>query len=631
VALLLLFGALLVLCSFVGTSAWAAAGGAVSVQAQVEKDSVSVGEPFLLQVRIEGSDIAQGTAPPDMSGVSDFTVEYMGGRSNNSSSITILNGKVNKVESFGHTYSYRLTPRKTGSLEIPSISVPVDAGNSKILHTRPVNIKVSEPEATDDFHLELIFSKTRFYVGEPIILTVVWYIGKDVESVNFDLPILQDQAFSFVDPKTDQDPRKQYFQVPMGGASVLAEKGTGAFKGREYTTLSLRKVLFARQPGSFETPEASVSCRTLAGYARQQQRRNPFDGFFGDDLFNPGRQGVYRTVVVRSPPHVLTVLALPEEGRPANFSGWVGRFRVEASASPTEVSVGDPITLSVAVNGPEYLDNLELPPLARDPEMEKDFKIPEEMAAGASRGAVRHFTQTLRPKSSDVKAIPAMKFPYFNPDEGRYEMAQSTPIPLIVKSARVLTSADIEGKSGDPTVRKSELESWSKGIAYNYEGPEVLERQVDRISNTVSSLPWIVVTLVPFLSFATFLVFSRIRQKQLADPVRSKYRKALSRFSHRVHNIGVAGSHGENAYAILLESLRAFIEDKLRLDGSALTFGDVEDNLKGRGVSMQLLERLRSLFDVCEQGSYGGMDLARPVDELIREAVEVIRALDRMI
>jgi len=611
--------------------AWAAAAGGVSVQALVEKDTVSVGEPFMLQLRVEGSEVAPGTDQPDMSGVTDFAIEYLGGQSNNSSSITIINGKVNKVESFGYIYSYRLTPKKVGRLEIPAIAVPMDAGKSRILRTRPITIKVAEPEATDDFHLELRFSKTSFYVGEPIILTVVWYIGKDVESVTFNLPILQDQAFSFVDPKVDQDPRKQYFQIQIGGANVLAEKGTGVHNGREYTTLSFRKVLFARQPGSFETPEATVSCMAPGGYGRQQKKRSPFDGFFDDDFFKPGGRGAYRTFVARSHPVVLTALALPEEGKPPGFSGWLGRFHVATSASPTEVSVGDPITLTVSVSGPEYLENVELPPLAKDPQLEQDFKIPEEMAAGVSRGDARQFTQTLRPKSADVTAIPSLKFPYFNPDAGRYEIAQSNPIALTVKSARVLTSADVEGKFADSAVKKSELENWSQGIAYNYEGPEVLERQPYRVSNIVHSPLWVAVTFLPFLIFITLLIFTRIRQKQLADPHGLRSRKAFSRFNQRVGAIGAEGSRNNDACALLLDAIRAYLGDKLRSDGSALSFADVEGRLKGRGVSIQTAERIRNLFDACEQGSYGGMDLAKPLDELVREAMDVIRSLDRAI
>lgn len=607
-------------------TAWAATGGGPSVQALVEKDSVSVGEPFLLQIRVEGSEIAAGTDQPDMSGVADFAIDFLGGQSNNSSSITIINGKMSKIESYGHVYSYRLTPKKVGSLEIPPITVPMDAGKSKTLRTKPITISVAEPEATDDFHLELKFSKANFYVGEPILLTIVWYLGKDVESASFNLPILQDEAFTFLDPKADQDPRKQYFHIQIGGANVLAEKGTSVYNGREYTTLSFRKVLFARKTGSFETPEATVSCKALVGYPARQQRRSPFD----DSFFNPGRRGVYKTFVTRSPSVVLTALALPEEGKPTGFSGWVGRFHVEASASPTEVSIGDPVTLTVAVGGSEYLDNVELPALAKNPEIEKDFKVPEEMAAGVVRGAVKQFTQTLRPKSTDVKAIPPIKVPYFNPDTGRYEIAQSEPIALTVKTTRVLTSADVEGKPGETAVRKSELENWSQGIAYNYEGPEVLETKVYRISTMVSSPLWLAVMLVPFVGFVALLVFAKVRQRQLADPDRLRSRKAFVRFKEKVRAIRVEGSRGSDACSNLLDAVRAYLGDKLRNNGSALTFSDIEGKLKERGVDSELLERLKGLFHACEQGSYGGMGLNKSLDELVKEAMDVIRSLDRV-
>ena len=297
------------------SSAWAAApsDGALSVKAVVEKDSVSTGEPFILQILLEGSDITPGTEQPDMSAVSDFTVEYLRGQSNNSSSVFVVNGKMNKVETYGYVHSYRLTPKKAGKFQIPAITVPVDKGKTKTLRTEPMNIRVTEPEDSNDFHLELKFSKTSFYVGEPVIVTVTWYIGKDVETVTFNLPILEDEAFSFTDPQKDQDPRKQYFQIQAGGANVLAEKGTGAYNGREYTTLSFKKVLFAKKPGTLQTPEASVSSRSLVGYSRPQQRRSPFDGFFDDSFMNPGKKE-YKTFVTRSHPVVLTALALPEEG-----------------------------------------------------------------------------------------------------------------------------------------------------------------------------------------------------------------------------------------------------------------------------------------------------------------------------
>jgi hypothetical protein len=273
---------------------------------------------------------------------------------------------------------------------------------------------------------------------------------------------------------------------------------------------------------------------------------------------------------------------------------------------------------------------VELPALAKDPAIDQDFKIPEEIAAGVVRGTVKQFTQTLRPKNAEVKAVPPIKIPYFNPDAGRYEIAQSKPIALTVKTARVLTSADVEGKSGETAVRKSELENWSKGIAYNYEGPEVLERQVYRISTIVRSPILLVVMLIPFLGFVSLLVFTKVRQRQTADPDRLRSRKAFVWFRQRVGAIGAEGSRGSDACAVLLDAIRAYLGDKLRHNGSALTFADIEGKLKERGVNVELSERLRGLFVACEQGSYGGMGLHKPFEELVKEALDVIRSLDRL-
>lgn len=608
--------------------AWAAQGN-VSVRSVAEKESVAVGEPFAFQIRLEGSDIAPGAAQPDMSGITDFSVEFLGGQSNNSSSITIVNGKMTRVESNGYVYSYRLTPRRTGKLEIPAIAVPIDAGRTNVLRTQPVSINVTEPETTEDFHLELKFSKTNFYVGEPVVLTLIWYLGKDVESVTFNLPFLKDESFAFIDPKVDQKPGKQYFQIEAGGTRVIAERGTAVHNGREFTTLSFSKVLLAKRPGVYVAPESTVSCRALVGYSRRQQGRSPFDNFFDDDFFNPAKRGIYKTFVSCAAPLRLTVLALPEEGRPPGFTGLVGHFQVEASATPLDVNIGDPITLEISVSGGPYLDNVTIPPLANAPEFEKDFKIPEEMASGTTQGNARLFSQTLRPKSADVKTIPSIEIPFFNPDSARYETARTRPISLMVKPAKVLTSADVEGKPQETAHKKSELENWSQGIAYNYEGPEVLEQQVYRISSIVRSPLWLATVLAPVLVFLALLAFTTVRQRRLADPDRLKSRKALARFKKRVAAIGGDRIESGDAFSDLLAAVRTYLGDKLGRNSSALTFADVEEKLKEMGANSALLERLKDLFRACEEGTYGSASPGRPADALLEEAVEAIGTLDR--
>ena len=54
-------------------------------------------------------------------------------------------------------------------------------------------------------------------------------------------------------------------------------------------------------------------------------------------------------------------LALPAANRPANFNGAVGSIHMAVSAGPTNVAVGDPITVRVQISGHGALDMLTLP------------------------------------------------------------------------------------------------------------------------------------------------------------------------------------------------------------------------------------------------------------------------------
>ncbi|MEZ5363746.1 MAG: BatD family protein [Bryobacterales bacterium] len=137
-------------------------------------------------------------------------------------------------------------------------------------------------------------------------------------------------------------------------------------------------------------------------------------------------------------------MPLPEQGKPANFSGLIGNFHFDAHAVPTAVSVGDPITLTIRVSGPEYLDYVRLPDLAQQTELVEGFKIPEEMAAGEIVDRAKVFSQTIRAKDPRITEIPELDFSYFDPDRGEYMVGRTDPIPIEVSGTRVLTLSDAE-------------------------------------------------------------------------------------------------------------------------------------------------------------------------------------------
>ena len=367
-----LFFALLagVLCSWPGSFGFIANAQQFNVQAAIEKNQVFVGESFVFQIQIEGSDSPD---KPDVSGIADFTVQELGGQQNSSQSMTIINGQVNQVVKRGYIFSYRLTPKREGRLTIPSISVSADG---KSMATRPIMIRATPPTETNDFKLRMSLSERKAYIGQPVTLTTTWYVGRDVREFSFNVPVLEDGRFKVVgsDPAVDPNRRDRYIRIPLGDSQIIGEKGQGSLDGKDYLTVRFKRTLIPKQAGNIALPKAVVTCQALKGYSRNRSRGS-FDDFFGGDFFGMGRRAVYETVLVPSNRPALQVLELPATGRPAGFSGLVGKYKIAAEATPSEMNVGDPITLTVKISGPPYLGNVQLPPLATQNRLNRDFKI----------------------------------------------------------------------------------------------------------------------------------------------------------------------------------------------------------------------------------------------------------------
>jgi hypothetical protein len=593
--------------------------------AVVEKTDVFTGEPFTVQIQVLGSEHPER---PDLSDISEFSVAFQGGQQNSSSSVTIINGRMTQNVRRGYVFSYQFTAQRTGRVTIPAIAVHSDGQTAQ---TQPISIYVREPVESDSFKLRISVSRTECYVGEPVILTVTWYLGEDVRNFQVTLPLLEKKDFfTFVNPKVNTDPNKQYYRIPLGDEEVIGEKGKGRLDGREYATLTFQKVLIPKKAGDIVINPATIACEALAGYERQ---RNPFGNdffsdFFHDDFFGMGRKGVYGKVVVPSNSAELHVSELPAEGRPENFSGNVGEFEISAEATPTEVSVGDPITLKVALSGPDYLEEVELPPLQAQAALRRDFKIPVERAAGEISGKSKIFTQTIRPLRPDVKEIPPLALSYFDTREKAYKVVRTEPIPIHVKEARIVTALDAEGVPVPGATTGSEVETWSKGIAYNYENTDILKNQIyDPVSWLTSSRGMGVIILPPVLYFVLLGVTLFIRRRN-ADPLSLRARKAGSELETALKHARRASSNQEKI-DIILDALRQYLGDKLRLPAAALTFNDVRDLLKDRGVEQGTLEKLKSFFETCEAARYGENSGALDAESLIQTSLTLMKQLNR--
>ena len=280
----------------------------LKAEAALEKVQVYVGEPFVFQIRVEGSDSPE---KPNLSGITDFAVQEVGGQQNSSQSVTIINGQMNRVVRRRYTFNYRLTPKRAGSLTIPPITVSAEGQTAR---TQAVTLQATPPAETDAFKLRLSLSEPRAYPGQPVMLTVRWYLAKDVQGFTFNLPVLGDDRFYVADVELpiDRSRPDRYVQIPLGQEQVIGEKGSGTLDGKQYTTVHFRKTLIPKQAGKLTLPQATVSLKSVKGY-RRGRRGTLFDEFFNDSFFNFGRDAVYESLVVPSNrPHARGCRTAPE-------------------------------------------------------------------------------------------------------------------------------------------------------------------------------------------------------------------------------------------------------------------------------------------------------------------------------
>ena len=128
-------------------------------------------------------------------------------------------------------------------------------------------------------------------------------------------------------------------------------------------------------------------------------------------------------------PFTLSVRPLPAAGRPSDFSGAVGAFRLAGQLSASSVHPGDIVTLHLELTGQGWLGQAALPCLSNA----LPFKV--YPAKETVREPLRVATdQVLIPAGTNATEIAALRFVFFNPGTARYEEASAGPFPLAFTS-----------------------------------------------------------------------------------------------------------------------------------------------------------------------------------------------------
>lgn len=568
---------------------WAVGGFAQQpgkVQMALSKQSAFVGEPITLRLQIS---TGSRMSAPDLGAWKDFSVRATGSMNSTGGTTVIINGRPVRQANANQIFDYELVPRRAGNLPLPAISVQVDG---RQFSTAPKMIQVSAAPDQPNFKLRLKVPKTTTYVGEPIEASLSFYYRAQ----------LKNNIQTTLSPFDGLDGIHLYDPDGAQGSNGPRE----ALNGQQFNTHVFRKILIPKSPGRMTLGMGAIVFHAKKG------ERNVRD-FFGRVV----REPVYERSIVSSPPVALTVLNVPEQGQPANYAGHIGEYRIEAKASPTEVNVGDPITLVVTLSGPPYLEHVDFPELSKQPGLANLFKIPAERESGKVQGRQKVFTQTIRALNQGVTEIPPIELAYFDTRTGSYEVAKSKAIPMTVQATRMVTAGDAEGLT--PMGQTSELEAMTQGIAHNYEGLDALVDQRYGPSAWLRSRGWLAAMVAPPFAYVALLIAVTAIRRRNANPEALRSRKALGELTK---NMAAADS-----LDAILAAFREYLGAKLRTPAGALTFKDVRVPLKRTTLGEDGLARVKRIFETCEASRYAGGGGGKP-EALREECVELARELE---
>lgn len=587
---------------------------AQSFTSQIE----DVGDFYRLSFTVTSLD-AKNFTPPSLA---NFDV-LSGPNQSTARSIEIVNGRSSRRESI--TYTYILSPRRSGRMTIGAASIQV---NGRTLHTRPLSVdavagkaqtgrgvsgqrgsasggevdngvqQIGSPVTQKDLFIDVTPSRTKVYEQEAILLTYKVHARVGVGLANTTLA--QKPDFKGM---ISQD-------IPLPGNQI--QTTLEHRDGHTYRTGTLLQyVIFPQQSGALHIPSLTFDCTVV-------QQDNTLD--FADAFFNGGGSiGV--SVTRKTPELTLEVASLPTP-KPAGFSGAVGKFAITGNVLNKTIKTNDVATYRITLNG---LGNLKLitPPTVDFP---KDFDTYDaktndntKVSAEGLKGELT-FDYTFVPRNVGQYTIPSVELIYFDTESNAYRTISTQPITLNVEKG--------ERSNADVDKQLALLHSDIKDI-HPYGG--VKEKLSDRIGfNTLAWYLWLVAALM--VGAMTYAVTRKYRNWQ-GNSALSRRNRAGSRALKRIREIRKQepGAKAANTYMEVQRLLTDYIMDTFGIGQSELSRERISQLLTERNVSEETLAKLNRLLDDCEYAQYApvsdsnAMQLCDEAEKILGELISQIR------
>jgi len=590
------------------------ARGVPTAELDVQPRILQLGEAAQATVTVRGE---RNPPPPPLGGLADCDVN--GPLVN--TQINITNGRMDQSV----TFTYQLVPRRAGTLKVGPLNYKI---GDLLIQLKGVELTVAAQTTaaaaggdkavalSDLVRAQLSVASTNIYQGQSFELYLI-ILHREVRL---------DNAFTLL----NWNPESAGLRLQPRPEELPAQRVM--VNGQVFEMKQYRWLVRAPSAGTVRLAPTVRGALLVQG-DRSRRGGGPFndpffDRFFQDSFFNRPET---RPLDIPTQPLEFTVRALPEAGRPKDFRGAVGTFKMEAQVKPQDAAVGDPVTLAVTITGQGNFDSISLPLLSSD----ENFKVYEakltskELDATQSSGK-KTFEQVIIPKSLQATRVPAVSFSYFDTTGEAYHTLSSGPFDLQLRpgeaGSAVITGVTSGGAATPtPTGRdiaylKPAPARWSAGGAAGW---------LD------SQLFWPVQALPP-LAVVTAFIIARRREVRAGNVrlVRREQAPRSARRALRAAEQALAAGQRAVFYEALADALRSYFGNRFNLPPGDVTADNLQQRLLAARVDAALAGQITTLFELCDRERFGAAGAVALDTEASRRAVadtaKLLRQFERV-
>ena len=581
---------------------------------------VIVGRPFQLTYSVNQR--SRDLRAPEFT---DF--DYLAGPyTSTSSSTSFVNG--HRTSSFEQTYTYTLMAQKAGTFTIAPATIRVD-GES--VQSNGVRIQVlpedeqpaqsSQPSqmsqtsqssqssqssanaSSENIFVRTIASKTRVHEQEALMITYKLYFANvDVAQLTNNTKLPEFTGF------LKQD-------LEQGEIQTQLEH----YNGRNYQTAVLyRTILYPQHSGDISIDPAKFEA--VLRVQTQQRVRSIFDDFFGS----------YTNVtkMLTAPGVTIHVAGLPS-GKPAGFSGGVGKFTMTPSISQTELQANDAVTIKIDISGAGNMKLIKTPAIdwpegfePYDPKVTNNFNT---TTAGVS--GTKSIEYLAIPRSAGDYTIPPVTFSYFDIEDKSYRTLSTPEYTIHVKRGGASEHSDI-GAEGTVVsyTHKEDIKQLGTDIRYIDTKP----LQIKNSQFTIHNYEWIWLWyVVPLFIAIVLLIVLRKQIKENADITRVRYKRANKVAQKRLKAAAAAlkANDKDAFYAAIEQAAWTYLSDRLSIPTADLNKENIAALLSQKGVSEALIKDVKEVLSTAEFARYAP-STDHAMDDLYKATTNLINNLE---